>query len=178
MLQGEGQAVLRWTATGEMLGTTYVLERSSDGQNFVEMGRIATVASPESEHSYELRDAQPLTQPTTYRIRVEGTSGMGANSAVVRVSPAAREAGQFSVYPNPATGTVTPHLALRGFAGRAVQVQVRDMLGRLMSTQQVAPAAYLDNATLALPSALPAGLYTISLTDGSHTWTTRWTLEP
>ena len=178
VLQGEGQAVLRWTAKGEVPGVIYVLERSADGQNFLEMGRVAAAAGPESEPSYELRDAQPLTQLTTYRIRVEGPSGAGTNSAVARVSPAAREVGQFSVYPNPAAGTVTPHLALRGFAGRAVQVQVRDMLGRVISTQQLAPAAYLDIATLVLPPALPAGLYTISLTDGSRTITTRWTLEP
>ena len=183
VLQGEGQAVLRWTATGEIAGATYVLERRSDGQSFVEMGRVATAAGPDSEHSYELRDAQPLTQPTTYRIRVEGPSGTGSSGAgpssvVARVSPAAREAGQFSVYPNPAAGTITPHLALRGFAGRAIQVQVRDMLGRVLSTQQLTPASYLDTAILTLPPALPAGLYTISLTDGSHTRTTRWTLEP
>ena len=78
------------------------------------------------------------------------------------------------------TGVQTCALPIsrRGLAGLAVQVQVRDLLGRIVSTQQVLPAAYQTDAVLALPLALPAGLYVVSATDGSHTWTTRWTLEP
>ena len=177
VLQGEEQAVLRWTAIGETAATTYVLERSTDGHTFVPVGHLAALSDSAPEHSYELRDPQPLTQPTAYRIQVVGAS-MTGSGALARVSPASREAEQLSVYPNPASGTVTTHLSLRGLAGLAVQVQVRDLLGRIVSTQQVQPAAYRADVVLALPSALPAGLYVVSATDGSHTWTTRWTLEP
>jgi len=177
-LQGEKQAVLRWTATSEMAGGHYAVERSTDGLAFVEIGRVVPAGDNPKAQSYELRDAQPLMQQTYYRLRLVGADQSTKTSALALVSPAARESGQVSVYPNPTSGTAPTHLALRGLAGRNLTVFVRDVLGRTVASQQLAPAAYLADVTLTLPPTATAGLYVVSITDGTQTWTTRWTLEP
>ena len=78
---------------------------------------------------------------------------------VVTATASAREASAYSLFPNPARGTVTVNGP--GFARAAVL----DAVGRLAWEQ---PAAQAGQARLALP-ALPPGVYTVRLTlaDGS-----------
>lgn len=78
---------------------------------------------------------------------------------VVTASASAREAAAYSLYPNPAHGTVS-------IAGPAfVRAAVLDAVGRTVWEQ---PAAQAGQPTLPLP-ALPAGVYTVRITlvDGS-----------
>ncbi|MDB5234785.1 MAG: hypothetical protein JWR44_1778 [Hymenobacter sp.] len=73
---------------------------------------------------------------------------------VTTASGTARDAATFSLYPNPAHGTVT-------VAGPAfVHAALFDALGRSVWAQ---PAAQAGQPTLALPT-LPAGVYTVRLT--------------
>ncbi|MBD2769966.1 T9SS type A sorting domain-containing protein [Hymenobacter sp. BT664] len=76
------------------------------------------------------------------------------NNNTSTATASAREAAAFSVYPNPAHGTVT--VAGPGFARAAVL----DAVGRTVWEQ---PGASAGRTTLALP-ALPAGAYTLRLT--------------
>ncbi|GAB3868522.1 hypothetical protein GCM10028824_13650 [Hymenobacter segetis] len=73
---------------------------------------------------------------------------------VATATTAGHVAAAYSLYPNPAHGTVS--IAGPGFARAALL----DALGRVVWEQ---PAAQAGNATLPLP-ALPAGLYTVRLT--------------
>jgi hypothetical protein len=89
------------------------------------------------------------------------TSGRGAlmmrpvmTNNVATATSAGRAAAAYSLYPNPAHGTVS--IAGPGFARAALL----DALGRVVWEQ---PAAQAGNTTLPLP-ALPAGLYTVRLT--------------
>lgn len=148
-----------------------------DGRTFTQVGHVAAAGTSTVARTYELIDPQPLQALTYYRLRQVDTDGTQATSSVVTLAPTAREAAQVSVYPNPSTGTMATRLALLGLAGRPVTVRVLDLVGRPVATQQLTPATYLADVPLALPAALPAGLYVMSISDGTHTWTTRWTLE-
>jgi hypothetical protein len=57
-------------------------------------------------------------------------------------------------------------------------VQVTDMLGRTVSTQQFAPTTYQVAVPLHLPADLPAGVYGVSVNSGKQTWTTRLVIAP
>ncbi|MFC7669629.1 T9SS type A sorting domain-containing protein [Hymenobacter humi] len=95
-----------------------------------------------------------------------GTARRGAlmmravmNNNVATATAAARQAAAYSLYPNPARGSVT--IVGPGFARAAVL----DAVGRTVWEQ---PKAQSGQATLVLPY-LPAGVYTVRLTlaDGS-----------
>jgi len=127
---------------------------------------------------YGLRNPQPLTGLTYYRLRQVDADKKVTYSPVVTLAPTAREAAQANVYPNPATGNAVGRASLRGLADQRVTVGVTDMLERLITMQHWLPATYLADIPLTLSPTTLAGIYAVSSTAGSQTWTTRWTVEP
>ena len=178
VLHNEDEAVLRWATASEARSAYFAVERSLDGRTFSEVGRLGGAGTSQTAHTYELRDPQALTGLAYYRLRQVDTDGTTAYSPVVTLAPTAREAAEVHVYPNPSAGTAVARIALRGLDRQQVQIRVVDMLGRTVATQQLIPLGYQADAPLTLPDTLPAGIYVLTLTTATQTWTTRWTLEP
>ncbi|MBD2768469.1 CehA/McbA family metallohydrolase [Hymenobacter sp. BT664] len=177
VLQNEDQAILRWATASELRSEYFVVERSADGTHYQEAGRQPAAGNSSLSRAYELRDPQPLTGLTYYRLRQVDTDGTATYSPVVTLAPTAREAAQANVYPNPVAGRAG-RLALRGLSDQQVMVTVRDMVGRLVTTQQVQPATYTADVPLLLPNTATTGIYVVTITTGTQVWTTRWTVEP
>jgi hypothetical protein len=178
VLQNEYQAVLRWATATELNSDYFAVERSVDGVSYYEVGRQSAAGTSSLARAYELRDPQPLTGLTYYRLRQVDKDKKVAYSAVVTLAPTAREATQANVYPNPVAGNANGRLALRGLTDQKVTVRVTDMLGRVITTQQFQPATYTADVPLLLPAATAAGIYSVTITAGAQIWTTRWTIEP
>lgn len=178
VLQNEYQSVLRWTTASELNSAYFVVERSTDGVSFYEVGRKTAAGASTLSRAYELRDPSPLTALTYYRLRQVDTDKKTVYSQVVTLAPSAREAAQANVYPNPVAGASNGHIALRGLTDQRVVVLVTDMLGRVVTTQQFLPATYTADMPLALPASTAAGIYAVTITAGAQIWTTRWTVEP
>lgn len=178
VLQNEYQAVLRWATASEVNSDYFAVERSVNGVNYYEVGRLAAAGTSSLPRAYELRDPQPMTGLTYYRLRQVDKDKKVAYSAVVALAPTAREAAQANVYPNPVAGSSNGRLAMRGLTDQKVVVRVTDMLGRVITTQQFQPATYTADMPLLLPAATAAGIYSVTITAGAQIWTTRWTIEP
>jgi hypothetical protein len=178
VLQNEYQAVLRWATASELNSDYFTVERSANGVSYYEVGRQSAAGSSNMPRAYELRDPQPLTGLTYYRLRQVDKDGKAAYSSVVTLTPTAREAAQANVYPNPVAGSSNGRLAMRGLTDQKVMVRVTDMLGRVITTQQFQPATYTADMPLLLPAATAAGIYSVTITSGPQIWTTRWTIEP
>ncbi|MGI4872855.1 MAG: CehA/McbA family metallohydrolase [Janthinobacterium lividum] len=178
VLHNEVEAVLRWATASEAQSAYFAVERSLDGRTFAEIGRRTGAGTSLQAHTYELPDPQALVGLTYYRLRQVDTDGTSAYSQVVTLTPAAREATEVHVYPNPSAGRAVTRLALRGLDQQLVQVRVTDVLGRVVSQQQVIPLGYQADAPLRLPAELASGVYSVSLTAAGQTWTTKLVLEP
>jgi hypothetical protein len=178
VLQNEYQAVLRWATASEVNSDYFAVERSADGVNYYEVGRQAAAGTSTLPRAYELRDPQPLTGLTYYRLRQVDKDKKVAYSAVATLAPTAREAAQANVYPNPVAGSSNGRLAMRGLTDQKVVVRVTDMLGRVVTTQQFQPATYTADMPLLLPAATAAGIYSVTITAGAQIWTTRWIIKP
>ena len=59
-----------------------------------------------------------------------------------------------------------------------MKVTVRDLLGRTLLTQHLVPEGYQAVAPLRGSPDLPSGVYVVTVSDGSQTWTSRWSREP
>ena len=178
VLHNAHDAMLRWTTASETHSAYFAVERSTDGRAFAEIGRVAAAGSSTQARAYELADPQPLTGVTYYRLRQVDTDQTTAFSPVVTLSPSRQEAVQVNVFPNPTVGHGPVQLALRGLAGRPVTVTVRDLVGRALLTQHLVPEGYQAVAPLRGSSDLPSGVYVVTVSDGSQTWTSRWSREP
>jgi hypothetical protein len=82
----------------------YLIERSADGTNFTEIGRVNATGSANA--SYSFNDPSPLPGINFYRLRVVYTNGSQDFSSRVRlVDPDSLY--KVAVYPNPTSGVFT-----------------------------------------------------------------------
>ncbi|GAA4503224.1 hypothetical protein GCM10023172_27720 [Hymenobacter ginsengisoli] len=178
LLQDENRALLRWATASELHSAYFAVERSLDGRSFVEVGRVAAAGTSLLAHAYELRDPLPLPGLTYYRLRQVDTDKSATYSPVVMLSPHTQPAVAISVYPNPRRGTAATSVSLQGLTNQRLTVQVTDMLGRTVSTQEFTPTTSYATIDLLLPADLATGVYGVSVRSGSQTWTTRLTVAP
>jgi hypothetical protein len=154
--QGAAAVHLAWTTASELDNAGFVVERSTDGRVFGDVGKVAGAGTSSTAHTYSLLDTQLPSGATAlyYRLRQLDATGVVTYSPV-RVVQLTKVAAlpQLQAYPNPAHETV--RIKLLGPASQA-PVEVYDATGRLLRTLP-APAPGTE-AILPL-AGLPSGLY-------------------
>jgi hypothetical protein len=137
---------LNWNTTTELNTSHFIIQRSTDGSSFTDIGTVKAIGS--GANSYTFADNKPNNGINYYRLQSVDKDGSFAYSKVVSVQLTVNS-NQFSVFPNPSKDKVTiqgNHIAF---------VQVVDNLGRVVKTQNLKDAT---NPTLSV-SALPVGVY-------------------
>ena len=96
----EGSVWLTWITTNERNVDYMAVERSLDGSNFEELGRIPAGNIEDAVNTYEFEDEQPVTGFNYYRLNTVDFDGSSEQSEVIIVVASAREFS-INVYPNP-----------------------------------------------------------------------------
>jgi|GEM_PF-6555099 len=152
-----GQSVrLSWTTASEQNNKGFGVERSSDGQHFEALDFIASQApsgTSGQSHTYTYTDVRPASGMNYYRLRQTGIDGQSRYSATVSVRFAGNAA--ISVYPNPASNTIT----LSGLQGNE-EIRLYSDAGRLVLRQKAASAVQEVDI-----SNLSRGVYQLVVTD-------------
>ncbi|MBC6995888.1 T9SS type A sorting domain-containing protein [Neolewinella lacunae] len=153
------RVLLEWTTAAETDNSHFVVERSADGVNFVELGAVAGAGQSQEEQGYEYLDIHPFTGVNYYRLRQVDFGGSTHLSEVRQVTIE----GEVNVvlYPNPAVN----ELRLRGFPGG--QLRILDAHGRQVLEKNHAAAEPLNVATL------PPGVYFLQLPSQTLRWVKR-----
>lgn len=152
-----GSAVqLRWATASEKNSQAFEVERSLNGEVFDPIGKVAAAGNSSASHHYALLDA---TLPGSaamlyYRLKQLDLDGTFSYSPVRTVALTHLLPYSLAVFPNPTHGGAATLVgALPGTV-----VTVLDALGRPVTA---APADATGTAALALPAALPAGVYVV-----------------
>ena len=157
----EGVA-LDWITVSEINNDYMAVERSLDGREFREIGRINGKGTTYEEQSYRFIDRLPAAGLNYYRLRQVDFDGTTTYHRIVsvRVEDRSRKL-ELMAFPNP----TRDRLNLRWTAGQegTASVQVFDIAGRVLLAQQVAAGG----STYELPvNTLPAGSYWLRLNVG------------
>jgi hypothetical protein len=151
--------ILTWQTVGEINTARFVVERSTNGVDFTDIGHAAAVGN--GDNSYSFVDADPPAQvqaQVLYRIEAEDQQGTVNYSNVVHLAVSAGSA--LAVFPNPATTGVTLEMgdaSLLNTPARLYDVNGRVVGQQLITGQQ----QYIDLQNLA------AGVYFLRLADGT-----------
>lgn len=147
------QVELDWEVAEEFNTSHFVVERSTDGQNFEEIGQaVATKAL-----SYTFTDAKPLYGLNYYRLREVANDGSIDFSETASVS--LKTAIDFALYPNPTTGVVRIEAGNVAFD----KVLVLDALGKTVMAKTADGINEVDLSTLV------PGLYFLQIeVDGEY----------
>ena len=139
-----------------------ILERSSDGVNFYEIGTMAAQPATAAGKPYLLNDFAPLSGNNYYRAKFTTANGQTVYSRVVNISSKIKKL--FTVANNPVTGGWLQIKAANGGSldNKVYQLSVYDVAGKLLLNESRA----LNNNTTALNiSKLPAGTYVLKIAD-------------
>ena len=156
--------LLEWETEDEVDTDYFTVERTTDGVGLTEIGNLAAAGytPPGERRTYSLPDDTPLSGTSYYRLRVTDFDGALSFSDFVAVNRESEAADwDFTLYPNPSTGT---HFQLQPDAGAGrLNVQVFDNQGRRL-TETPVPAGSQEQEII-FPRRLPPGSYVIRATD-------------
>jgi hypothetical protein len=88
-----------WTTSSEINNDYFTLERSTNGRDFTEAGKIDGHGTTQVEQSYSYEDKEPLPGVSYYRLKQTDFNGKTSYSEVREISKAGTSIN--SVYPNP-----------------------------------------------------------------------------
>lgn len=150
-------AVLNWKVTSEQNNKGYYVQRSADGQDWKEIGFVASKArngNSTEALNYGFTDNAPLAAKNYYRLKQVDLNAAYAYSPVRMLDFSLRQQAEISIAPNPVQGL----LKVSGLNGRQ-KIVLSNTLGQIMFT------VVTDNVaqhTLNM-AAYPAGVYVISV---------------
>ena len=146
---GPNRNLLTWTTATELNNDHFTIERSANGVDFQEIGKVSGAGTTEEEQHYRFVDVQPLSGKSYYRLRqvdYDGTTDYSETLAVTR-----RTEG-VSIFPNPVKDVLNYRLTdnlgggsllVRDARGAQVLVQSLDGAYGQLATTDWTPGLYL-----------------------------------
>ena len=162
--------LLTWSTATEENTEWHIVERSIDGgKDWMEVGRLAAAGTSHVILDYKLEDKSPMAK-SYYRLRSVDFDRSENISSIVYLE---RQANQFdivAIHPVPANNRVSVEFENAGSS--RVQVQVVDLLGRLLHQETIATESGLNSYQLDV-SQWANGVYFINLDNGLESRTKR-----
>ncbi|MFN3918360.1 MAG: T9SS type A sorting domain-containing protein [Flavobacteriales bacterium] len=120
---------LSWITASEQNNDFFIIERSTDGIEFREIGKVKGAGSSSSVRLYNYTDRIPKAGTNYYRLVQTDFDGTTTRSKIIVLeNKIAHHFEVLSAYPNPANELFTIELSAAGAS--AITVQVREMSGR------------------------------------------------
>ena len=152
---------LKWNAYQERAGVKYILERSYDGQNFIEIADYFALGRPEYKHL----DRAPFVGKNYYRVKIEETNNSFYYTNIATADWS--EGNMITIYPNPANDNVNVVFSDDFAAENKVQIKVITIMGNEVQNRSYELQA--GTRTLAIPTAdLSNGLYLLEIQIGTE----------
>lgn len=150
-----------WKTASELNNDHFAVERSLDGYNFSEIGRVAGKGTSNVVQSYSFTDEIPVEGRSYYRLKQTDFDGTHEYSDI-RAVLVGEVANELSVWPNPAN-----HLDLTVSRGsRAMTIESVNLVsisgtavGNNLAVTPLSDSTY----QIRLPEDLPAGMYMLQI---------------
>jgi hypothetical protein len=147
-----GTIVLDWSTASEKNNNKFVIERSSDGINWVSIGEVTGVGNTNSISNYTFTDLDPLDGTSYYHLRQIDINGNASISKALVVFTIDQ---LISVSPNPFDDVLTIATNIKG----EINVSIYDVLGRLLYETN----KEVENGLLTIHPELASGAYIVKV---------------
>lgn len=166
---------LDWQTSRESDNAGFVVQRSINGRDFADIGRVAAAGGPEGIRMYALTDANVRSGPVYYyRLKQEDITGSFEFSPIRTARLAGSAVGEWSFgfpYPNPVE-TETNVQVYAPSDGR-VNFSLFNTAGQRILNDSQTVYGRTDNQIAVRIGRLPAGIYTLRLDAGDGQYTNR-----
>jgi hypothetical protein len=157
-LTGTNKASLKWSSGGETSLAKYEVERSTDGINYTGIGSVT--ANGNSAGSYEYTDVNVARTINFYRLKMVNTNGSFTYSSIVRVNNKPGLSSTVTVYPSPASSTISTEFSAE--QPHDASLTVIDATGRVYIQQNIKVQKGNNNITVPVTK-LSKGTYAIMI---------------
>lgn len=131
----EKTALLSWTTSSEVNSVSFDIQRSANGENWTDIGLVATESSSKALKSYEFKDLSPLEGQNLYRLKMVDLDGSFAYSRIQSI--AFTDLANISAYPNPARELTTVRVSKSYVGSEANLINTSGrQLGRIRILQE------------------------------------------
>lgn len=155
---------LQWQTASEKNCKEFVVERSTDGFDYIEITRLPAHGTTTSKKSYSTNDQLTSDKLHYYRLRSIDFDASQQFSPVIALQGQVER--KFSVQPNPISKIGNLMVTLEEKALGTEQIQVLDVFGNLVFTHFCSKAEQLINIELSRVS-IETGIYIVRL-NGDH----------
>jgi trimeric autotransporter adhesin len=154
----KNDAILSWKTESELNTSAFIIERSSDGNRFEEIGRVAAVNNG-GINNYTFTDAGITSyQKNTFYYRLKQTDIDSRFSYSKIISIAVKRTGDIALYPNPATNEIN---VVTSVLNGPVRYSLFDNSGKLV-LQSKESSDRTNHLSIDI-SKLSAGIYHLAL---------------
>ncbi len=155
----EKEVILNWSTATEINNSYFAIERSMDGENFMEIDQVAGAGNSNKIIAYSYTDRNVLTETTYYRLKQVDNDGNFSYSAKQSVQPSA-EIMLGNIYPMPAMDNI--FVPIETIKGGTYTVSISDLSGTVVYSEKfILPAS---SQTLNISTSdLNSGMYNLSI---------------
>lgn len=156
------QVNLEWSTSSELNNESFTLQRSADGETWVEIGRLPGAGNSNQVVYYGFTDHSPAAE-NYYRLIQRDYDGTEKTYGPIYTSCTNQTEG-LNIYPNPSSGMVNMEVS-GDWNTHTLQFNLTNLLGSRISLPELivqkSGGIYMLNGSL-----LPAGQYLLEITDG------------
>lgn len=154
---------LTWKTASEINSETFIVERSSDGVSFEEIGRVDAAGNSSVERAYQFIDNQPLEGNNYYRLKQVDFDGAFEYHKIIVINTVTQASlTRVNVFPNPADDIVRFNVSSE--ESKVYRVEILDKSGRLVKVETVNSSEGQQTITVDI-STLAPGNYALNLID-------------
>jgi hypothetical protein len=165
--EGDNKVRLNWESEKEENFKEYIVERSTDGVGFTEVGTVAGKNSARASYTFDDNLGNQHASKVYYRLRMVDLNEKFEYSKVVAVTFAPIHGLTLLVTPNPSSGSVA--LKVSSEKNVTAVINIIDQQGRILGSKRTGIANGVNIIFLTEEAAkLPSGMYTVILNTGEE----------
>lgn len=156
--------LLKWTTATERNNAYFGIQRSANGQDFTEIGRVNGNGTSTNTNDYQFTDDEPLSSLNYYRLQqvdIDGKSSFSDIVGVVRADAETLEVVSFG--PNPNNGEM--EVTVLNEQNGNIDYVITDINGKALTQNRVIVTEGLNTFEVNITD-FPAGVYFISIIRG------------
>ncbi len=156
------KVLLKWTTAYEANASSFIIERSSNGNDFSAIGNVSATNNVHGS-SYEFEDKQLLSGQALYRLKALDKDGSVKYSDVIAINNKLSTVSNLLIFPNPAINYVTVTYPT---ATAEARLSIYDINGKKISDQMIAKGSTQRSVDV---TKLVGGVYRMVYQNGKQT---------